>query len=315
MPSENLSKEGILAPHVPVMLPEVLSLLYITGDITGDRKSLRFVDCTVGAGGHSEAILKALDNQGSYVGLDRDVNALAIASPRLHLLENTPQRRLVHSAFDDVATVLGVEKITGGLLADLGVSSMQLDEGARGFSFKADAPLDMRMDGAQGLTAKELLANASETQLAEWFFTYGEERHSRAIAKRLVEERQKAPFSTTKQLADCIQHFAAKKSSGERWRIHPATRVFQALRIAVNDELGQLERLLSVLPTVMAPGSRAVLISFHSLEDRLVKHAFHDWERDGLGQRLTKKPLVASPEEEAINPRSRSAKLRGFVFG
>ncbi|MDH4379870.1 MAG: 16S rRNA (cytosine(1402)-N(4))-methyltransferase RsmH [Vampirovibrionales bacterium] len=313
MPSANRSKsltdEGIAAPHIPVMLSEVLSLL----DISDERKPLRFVDCTVGAGGHSEAMLNALSGGGFYLGLDRDENALAIATPRLEsYLDAT--HRLVHSAFDEVATVLGTEKITGGLLADLGVSSMQLDEGERGFSFKADAPLDMRMDTTVGQSAAELLAIASEAQLADWFFTYGEERHSRAIAKRLVEERQKTPFATTKQLADCIQHFAAKKSSGERWRIHPATRVFQALRIAVNDELGQLERVLAALPTIMASGSVATFISFHSLEDRLVKHAFHDWERDGLGRRLTKKPLVATDAEQAVNPRSRSAKLRGFVF-
>lgn len=296
--------------HIPVMLTEVLELLAIEDE----RSGLHYVDATLGAGGHSEAILQKLTRPGQLTGLDRDADTLAKTKTRLQR-DYSQSFQAIHTPFGALATAVP-RTITGGLLADLGVSSMQLDQRQRGFSFKQDAPLDMRMDPtSNNPTAAELLKTASETQLADWFYQYGEERHSRPIARRIVDTRKTQPLETTKQLSELVTNVMAKKSNpNQRWRIHPATRVFQALRIAVNDELGQLEQLLDELPNVCQSGARIAIISFHSLEDRQVKLAFRQWKHAGLGEILTKKPLVATDVEIEANPRSRSAKLRGFVF-
>lgn len=296
------------------MLDEVLQLL----NIEENRQQLTYVDATLGAGGHSEAILQKLTTAGNIggqlIGVDRDCATLTSTTNKL--LDNYPSSFTSHhSAFSKLAQ-LALPPISGGLLADLGVSSMQLDQRQRGFSFKADAPLDMRMDPDSGLpTAAELLATASESDLADWFYHYAEERHSRPIARAITEHRKHTNITTTKQLADIVTNVAAKKSNpNQRWRIHPATRVFQGLRIAVNDEFGEIDQLLSKLPQLCAPGARIVIISFHSLEDRRVKVAFRQWKQAKLGNILTKKPLTATDEEIATNPRSRSAKLRAFEF-
>jgi 16S rRNA (cytosine1402-N4)-methyltransferase len=297
------------------MLNEVLELL----NIDGGRQQLAYVDATLGAGGHSEAILKKItatgsDNSGQLIGVDRDCATLTNTTNKL--LDNYPSSFTSHHSTFSKLAQLALPPISGGLLADLGVSSMQLDQRQRGFSFKSDAPLDMRMDPHSGHpTAAELLATASEGELADWFYHYAEERHSRPIARAIVEHRKHTPINTTKQLADLVTNIMAKKSNpNQRWRIHPATRVFQGLRIAVNDEFGEIDQLLGKLPQLCAPGARIVIISFHSLEDRRIKVAFRQWKQAKLGNILTKKPLTATDEETATNPRSRSAKLRGFEF-
>lgn len=290
-----------------------------------------YVDATVGGGGHSLALLKALaaDNAGGRVliGLDQDPEALSHAgevlagySDRVTLV----QRNFTH--LGAVLGELGVERISGGVLADLGVSSYQLDEGSRGFSFRKTAPLDMRMDPGGTLTAADIVNEYPETELSRIFSEYGEERFSKTVAREIVERRKAAAFTDTTQLADLVAsvHYRILKGKREA-RIHPATQVFQALRIAVNDEIGVLERFLESLPPLLAPGARVVVISFHSLEDRVVKRFFQRESRacvcpPGLPicqcghvaslKVLTTKPVSATEEEMGKNPRSRSAKLR-----
>ena len=209
--------------------------------------------------------------------------------------------------FDQLPEVLerlGLGKVDG-VFADLGVCSAQLDDPARGLTFRNDGPLDMRLDATTGQTAADLVNRMSEAGLADVFWEYGEERHSRRVAKRIAERRQTKPFTTTADLADVVRRSVPRSGS-----IDPATRVFQALRIAVNDELGALERLLAALPKIVKPGGRAGIISFHSLEDRRVKQAFRNAD---VWQALTKKPVEATDDETARNPRSRSAKLRVAV--
>lgn len=305
--------------HVPVLLPAVLDALAITGP----RAHLTYVDATLGAGGHSWAMAQQLSATGTLLGIDQDKGILEKTAQWLgqqsDAMADPPTVAFCHGAFGDVATHVGAlpaGQITGGLLADIGVSSMQLDEGARGFSFKQAAPLDMRMNPSTGSTAAELMADADEATLAQWFFDYGEERKARPIARAIVAQRALTPITTTTQLADLVKGVVAKGANRQQqWRIHPATRVFQALRIVVNDELGQLNALLTTLPTVLAPGARVAIISFHSLEDRMVKRAYKHWQQEGWGRILTKKPVVATDEEIAQNPRSRSAKLRVFEWG
>jgi 16S rRNA (cytosine1402-N4)-methyltransferase len=221
---------------------------------------------------------------------------------------------LVEANFDQLRDVLdsvGLASVDG-VLADLGICSDQLDDAARGFTFSQEGPLDMRMDPGQGEPASALLRRLSERDLADLFFRYGEERFSRRIARRIVEERRRAPLETTTQLADLVRRCVPRprRTSRQKAPIDPATRVFQALRIAVNDELGALDRLLTALPACLKPGGRAAIISFHSLEDRRVKQAFRQRQ---LWLELTRKPIQASPEERDHNPRARSAKLRAAV--
>ena len=300
--------------HRPVLLEECVEALDIKpGGI--------YVDGTLGGGGHSEAVCERLRG-GRLIGIDRDETALAAASERLARFECfTP----VRGNFRDVASILsglGVEK-ADGMLFDLGVSSPQLDEASRGFSYMADAPLDMRMDRSSGRTAADLIAEETEDELARIFYTYGEERYSRRVAAAIVKRRSEAPILTTGELVEIIK--GAMPAAALREKQHPAKRVFQALRIAVNDELGALEQLLDTAPDLLAPGGRLAIISFHSLEDRLVKNAIRKRERGctcppdlpvcvcGFVQTLRsvgRQPITAGEAELRINPRARSAKLR-----
>jgi 16S rRNA (cytosine1402-N4)-methyltransferase len=263
-----------------------------------------FVDCTVGTGGHARLIAERVAPGGRLIGLDQDAAMLAIARPRLEGMPVT----LVQANFERLRHVLdglAIEAVDG-VVADLGVCSDQLDAAERGFSFQQPGPLDMRMDPARGETAADLVNRLNERDLADLIYEYGEERFSRRIARKIVEVRQRTPFETTEQLADLVRR-CVPRPRARRHSIDPATRVFQALRIAVNDELGALERLLKALPGCLKPGGRAVLISFHSLEDRRVKHTFRDKH---LWEVLTPKPIQASDAEVDHNPRARSAKLR-----
>jgi 16S rRNA (cytosine1402-N4)-methyltransferase len=279
--------------HLAVLPVEVLRLL-------DPRPGEVWVDCTVGAGGHARLFVEHLGPVGRLIGLDQDPAMLELA--RARLIDRPVE--LVHANFDQLPEVLANRKIEAvdGVLADLGFASDQVEQPERGLSFRSQGPLDMRLDPTTGVTAAELVNTMSEATLADLFHEYGEERQSRRVARRIVERRKEKPFATTSDLADLVRS-CVRKSGG----IDPATRVFQALRIAVNDELGALDRLLAALPRVVKPGGRAGIISFHSLEDRRVKHAFRDravWEP------LTKKPVEAGEEEIAQNPRARSAKLR-----
>jgi 16S rRNA (cytosine1402-N4)-methyltransferase len=266
------------------------------------------VDATVGAGGHARLIAERLGSGGRLIGLDRDAAMLALARPRLDGLPVT----LVQASFallPEVLAELGVGAVDA-VLADLGVCSDQLDAAGRGFSFSQAGPLDMRLDPGEGETAADLLRRLNERDLADLFWEYGEERFSRRIARRVVEARRLQPPRTTEELAELVRRCVPRpprKGGRKRPPIDPATRVFQALRIAVNDELGALDRFLAALPACLKPGGRAAVISFHSLEDRRVKTAFRDratWEA------LTRKPVQAGDDEARRNPRARSAKLR-----
>ena len=282
--------------HLPVMPVEVLELLAPSeGEV--------WVDCTVGAGGHAALMAQKVAPSGRLIGLDRDAAMLELARPRLVNLPVT----LVQASFDqlsDILQSLRVEKVDG-VLADLGICSDQLDDPGRGLSFQGDGPLDMRMDPGSGSTAADLLARLNERELADLIFQYGEERFSRRIARKIVERRRNNPIRTTAELANLVRS-CVPRSRG----IDPATRTFQALRIAVNDELAALESLLKQLPNVVRAGGRVGLISFHSLEDRRVKQALRDAATWNV---KTKKPVQAGDEEQRNNPRSRSAKLRVAV--
>lgn len=268
-----------------------------------------FVDCTVGLGGHARALLKAGATR--LIGLDRDPAALAVAGDVLAEWRNRVE--LVHADYRDLPQVLAERNLTTfeGALADLGVSSMQLDDEGRGFSFRRDEPLDMRMDQTRGETAAELLAQVSESELADVIFRLGEERDSRRIARALISEREKRPLRTTGQVADIVRRASRWRAKG-RPRIDPATRTFQALRIRVNRELEGLADFLETSAGLLASGSRLAVISFHSLEDRIVKQTFRTLQQrePPIAQVLTKRPLVPSDEEVTRNPRARSAKLR-----
>lgn len=268
-----------------------------------------FVDCTVGAGGHSLALLEAGATR--LIALDRDPSALVVAAEALQAFRDRVD--LVHADFRELDAVLdtrGVGTIQGAL-ADLGVSSMQLEGPGRGFSFQRDEPLDMRMDTTATRSAAALIRQSSEVELAGVISQYGEERHARRVARAIVQARERAPIDTTGQLADLVRRAIPRRG----WsRIDPATRTFQAVRIWVNQELEGLEQFLVRLLRRLATGGRAAVIAFHSLEDRIVKHTFRSLERAGdvPARVLTKKPIVPSEEEIARNPRARSAKLRAI---
>lgn len=281
--------------HVPVLLDEVIQLL------SPERGGL-FVDCTVGLGGHARALL--VHGAGRLVGIDRDLAALERS--REVLSEFADRVELVHADYRDLPVVLDARGVTAvsGILADLGVSSMQLDGEGRGFSFRRDEPLDMRMDTSRGETAAEMLAHVDEADLADVIYQFGEERNSRRIARALVRAREERPLTTTGQVADVIRR--ASRSKGYQ-RIDPATRTFQALRIWVNRELEGLDTFLEQAAARLAPAGRLAVITFHSLEDRIVKHTFR---RLTTVRVLTKRPVVASDDELGKNPRARSAKLR-----
>ena len=283
--------------HVPVLLKEAIDFLAV-------RRGGTYLDATVGLGGHSFEIAKRLGAPGHLIGFDKDPAALEIAAKRLAvgsslsaIRDSNSEQRIANSE---------QRILYDGILADLGVSSLQLDDPARGFSFQADAPLDMRMNPMSGQTAEQVVNHLDERELADVIYEFGEERRSRRIARAIVRSR---PISTTKQLVEVISAAARPMNKAER-RIHPATRTFQALRIFVNRELDDLKALLEAAPRVLRPGGRLVVISFHSLEDRIVKDAMRDGAKQGMYRLLTKKPVIASEEEVRSNPRSRSAKLR-----
>lgn len=288
--------------HQPVMTREVLELL-------APRPGATFVDATVGGGGHSLSLLPHLLPSGRVIAVDRDPHALEIAKKRL--IEFEPHVTFVHDNYRHLAAGLRALHVPSvdGIVLDLGMSSLQVDTAERGFSFLQDGPLDMRMDPTQEITAAAIVGESSMEELATLFATLGEERFARPIARRIVEARRAQPFTTTMQLAELIRQAVPPRA--RYGRLHPATRVFQALRMAVNDELGALEALLADLPGLLAPGGRAVVLTFHSLEDRLVKRAFLAGSAQGLWRILTKKPLRPSEDEVERNPRARSAKVRG----
>lgn len=281
--------------HVSVMPAEVLQRL-------DPGPGQTFVDATTGIGGHARLLAERLGPTGTLIGLDQDAAMLRLAKERL---DGLPVR-LFQANFDQLREVLDELQIAAvdGVLADLGICSDQLDSASRGFSFQQAGPLDMRMNPEVGEPASALLKRASERELADVFWQFGEERHSRRIARKVVETRKQAPLETTEQLAELVRR-CVPRSKGNP--IDPATRVFQALRIAVNDELAALDGFLGVLPRCVKPGGRVAIISFHSLEDRRVKRTFAQRE---LWEVLTRKPVQATEEEMRANPRSRSAKLR-----
>ena len=287
--------------HVPVLFDEVLNFLNV-------RPGGIVADLTVGLAGHSAGVARRLGAAGRLICFDRDPEALELAKARMdevraELGEAMPAVEFVPKAFSQAAEVIAPGSLDG-LLADFGVSSLQLDEPHRGFSFRQEGPLDMRMDTRSGVTAEQVVNQIDENELADLIYEFGEERRSRRIARAIVRAR---PISTTAELAKVIS-VAAPSMKGDK--IHPATRTFQALRIRVNDELGEIGTLLGSAPSLLKPRGRLVLISFHSLEDRLVKDALRDGGRAGVYEVLTKKPVTAGEEEEWRNPRSRSAKLR-----
>lgn len=318
-----MSKELSKFEHEPVLLAECLEGLAIKPDRI-------YVDCTAGGGGHSSAILRNLDAKGKLISFDRDTDALETANRVLTETSDMLGGRnfqLIHASFANLKD--GLEKVeltvVAGILADLGVSSWQLDEASRGFAYMKDGPLDMRMDTSGGETAADLVNHISEQALKDILSRYGEERYAGRIARRIVERREERPFIRTLELSDVIRAALPAKARNEDQ--HPAKRSFQALRIAVNNELGELESMLEQAIEVLEPGGRLAIISFHSLEDRIVKEAYRKWEdpcicprglplcvcgREPLGKAIGRKGVSASPEEISRNPRSRSARLRVF---
>ena len=324
LPPQRTEKHGSLgAPevgHVPVLLKEAIDFLAV-------KRGGTYLDATVGLGGHSYEIARRLGAPGHLIGFDKDPAALEQARERLKPINSRsslvvseaaaerpttsdqrpeldwPQITLIHGSFAEAGERVAPASLDG-MMADLGVSSLQLNDSARGFSFQAEGPLDMRMNPVSGETAEQVVNHIDERELADVIYEFGEERRSRRIARAIVRSR---PIRTTKQLVEVI---SAAARSMKHERIHPATRTFQALRIFVNRELDDLKALLEAAPRVLKPGGRLVTISFHSLEDRIVKDALHDGAKQGWYRLLTKKPVTASEEEIDRNPRSRSAKMR-----
>jgi 16S rRNA (cytosine1402-N4)-methyltransferase len=288
---------GSKTGHVPVLLKEAIDFLAI-------KRGGTYIDATVGLGGHSFEIARRLGAPGHLIGLDKDPAALEIARTKLQGAD-WPLITLIHRSFAELGSDQSSATIDG-ILADIGVSSLHLNDAARGFSFQAEGPLDMRMNPQAELTAEQVVNQVDEVTLANLIYEFGEERRSRRIARAIVRSR---PIRTTAHLADVVSAAARPMNQAER-RIHPATRTFQAIRIFVNNELNDLRALLDAAPRVLKPGGRLVIISFHSLEDRIVKDALRDGVKQGHYELLTKKPVTAGEEEVDRNPRSRSAKLR-----
>jgi 16S rRNA (cytosine1402-N4)-methyltransferase len=293
--------------HWPVMVEEVLAALRPTPGKT-------FVDCTLGLGGHSAEILKRVLPGGRVIGIDFDPASLARARQRLARIKGGDGHfHLVQNNFAALPTVLaeaGVEKVDG-ILADLGVSSPQIDDPARGFSYRHNGPLDMRMDPARGQSAAALINKLPEDQLAAALLEYGDEDDAPAIARLIIQRRAVKPIETTQELAAVVcqaRRFTMQRAAGAK--LHPAARTFQALRILVNRELPNLERLLAVAPDLLAPGGIIAIISFHSGEDRRVKKTFLEGSRNSLYAEISPDVIIATEEEIRANPRSRSAKLR-----
>lgn len=287
--------------HLPVLVEEIIELF-------APKEGNVIVDGTCGLGGHAKEFCKRIGATGKYIGIDQDQSALSVAKENLE--EFKENCILINDNFRNLKLILdnlGVEHVDG-ILLDLGVSSLQLDDPKRGFSFRFDAALDMRMNSNQSKTAFDIVNGSTEAELSDLLKEYGEERWHKRIARRIVEERLKEPIKTTAQLQDIVSR--AMPHSQKRQKIHPATRTFQALRIAVNDELGSLRDFLSDCSDVLSKVGKIGIISFHSLEDRIVKRAFKHFAQTGLVDVLTKKPVCAKEEEIAKNPRARSARLR-----
>ena len=283
--------------HVPVLWREAIEILNVQPDGY-------YIDATLGAGGHAEEILRRLD-KGKLIGIDRDPAALAFAGERLKQFgEKLITMPGNFAQINDLYAARGFPP-ADGLLADLGMSTMQLEDASRGFSFSTPGPLDMQMGPNSGPNAADLVNEMSEQELADVIFKLGEERHSRRVARAIVKGR---PYRLTTELAQVVTRAIPSRTALRH--IHPATRTFQALRMAVNRELECLESLLAQALEVLKPGGRVVILSFHSLEDRLVKWAFKAWQREGRARILTRRVVRPSEEEIAANPRSRSAKLR-----
>lgn len=303
--------------HVSVLLDKCIECLNV-------KKSGIYVDGTLGGGGHSSHVLKLLNNTGRLIGIDRDIDALTHTKERLMDYTNVTYVKDKH---ENIKRILENLEISGvdGILLDLGVSSYQLDEASRGFSYMHDAKLDMRMDRESELTAYEVVNKYSEEKLSDIFFLYGEEKYSRQIARKIVSARENKPIETTFELVDVIKSGIPAKARNEKQ--HPAKRVFQAIRIEVNGELVDLENAVYDAIKCLNPGGRLAIITFHSLEDRIVKRAYEKMEGrctcppdfpkcicgfKSFGKIVTKKPIVADEKELELNPRSRSAKLRVF---
>ena len=289
--------------HVPVMLEEVIDYLKLTPGAT-------IVDATIGTGGHSLEILKRIIPGGRLVGIDRDENSLALCRERLAEFKHSLE--LVHANFADLDQVvgnLGIEKIDG-IVFDLGISSYQLQDAQRGFSFQQEGPLDMRLDKSSYISAYDLVNNLNENELSQMLWNFGQERWHNRIAHLLVQERRNEPITTTKQLADLVMQAIPHRYRRSYYRIHPATRTFQAVRIAVNRELEILESAVRKAVDILKSQARICVISFHSLEDRQIKHTFRALKADGLIDIITAKPLTPSYGEIEANSSSRSSKFR-----
>ena len=299
--------------HKPVMLREALKALNL-------KPGQTIVDATVGTAGHSLEILKAISPGGRLIGIDRDEDSLVIAKERLDEFNSQVDASdritidIAHGDFRDINKILSALKVKkiDGILFDLGVSSYQLDSKERGFSFRYDAPLDMRMDKTSYILAYDLVNNLTEKEISDILWMFGEERWHNRIARHLVRERSHSPVATTGQLRDIVLRAIGRPFSPGQ-RIHPATRTFQALRIAVNRELEALEEALRAVPELLKKNGRVCVISFHSLEDRIAKHNLKENSLKGIYRIITKKPLEASDDETSRNPRSRSAKMRSAV--
>jgi 16S rRNA (cytosine1402-N4)-methyltransferase len=289
--------------HVPVLWEPLLGLLEYGPDAV-------VVDATIGLAGHASLLAGRLGEKGLLIGLDVDPASLAVSGERLS--GASCRVELIRENFGgltEVLSQLNIEKVDV-IVADLGVNSSQLADSQRGMSFQLDGPLDMRLDDRCEETAGDLVNGLDEQELADVIYRYGEERKSRRIARAIVAARKERPIERTGELVEIVGRTLNYTGGGRKSKIHPATRTFQALRIAVNDELGQLERLLEQAPLLLNEGGQVAIISFHSLEDRLVKYSFRDNKQAGIFEILTKKPIIAAEEERMSNPRSRSGKLR-----
>lgn len=303
--NQNHTTQGVQHTHTPVLVNEICSYLdVVSQDIV--------VDGTVGQGGHALRLVTYLGDNGTFVGIDKDSQSIDRARHTLKDLH--PRLYLSHADFTEMKQVLSELSLdrANKIILDLGWHIGQFRDPSRGFSFEIDGPLDMRLDHGElspSKTAAEIIAMSTADELVRILREYGDESHARSIAQAIVQTRKRTPIRTSHQLASLIQDTVPKRP----WlRTHPATKTFQALRIAVNRELERLEEFLGYIPDLLLPGGRVAIISFHSAEDRLVKNMFREYEDRGIGKRLSKKPITPSPQELHENPRARSAKLRVF---
>jgi len=289
--------------HTPVMVGEVIRFLNLSPQGC-------YIDGTIGGGGHARAILTASAPSGKLLGIDRDQDAVLAAQEELKIFGN--RVKVVQGDFSKLGELMSEAEFdcANGIVLDLGVSSYQLDQALRGFGFGKDGPLDMRMNSRRGSSAAEIIRDIDEKELADIIYEYGEERYARRIARGIVNRRSEGPILTTGDLADAV--ISSIPAPARKGRIHPATRTFQAIRIFVNDELGELKRFLDFAPEILCPAGKLVIISYHSLEDRLVKNAFRQWKSRGGFCVITKKVVTPGVDEMRNNPRSRSAKLRAL---